>query len=832
MNKSGNTVSTIRSGIVLIICALTLSMLFHDESLAATNFTVSPATVSLSLTVGQANTSITLSIANTGTATTSFLWTDTLSELTSLNTTSNPINLNAGQTFPWRVTVVPPTTVGTSTGTITIASGGQSIIVPVTLTVTSGGGSSPPTMVSSTTPASGATNVSISSALTATFNEPVNPATVNPSTFTLRDSSLHFITGVITVSGATATFALPSGTFLKSLTRYTATLTRGIQDLDGNALNKTYSWSFTTGSVPDTTPPTVSATSPTSGATNASISSAVTATFSESIDPATVTATAFMLKNSANTSLIGTITTSSSTVTLTLPSGAFLANDTLYTATLTTGIKDLAGNSLATPFVWSFTTSAVSDLTPPTVTSTSPPNGAANVSTSSALTATFSEPVNPATVTAATFTLKDSANTFESGNITTQGATVTFAVPPSNPLTGNTTYTATLTTGIKDLAGNSLTSNVVWLFNTSVAPDTLPPTVTVTSPTNGATNVSMTSALTATFSEPIDPSTVTSSTFTLKDNANNPVTGNITTSGATVTFAIPPSTPLTSNTHYTATLTTGIKDLAGNVLALPYIWSFTTATSASSQTFGLDWSGNGPYPRMLYWHNPFPIYDATYIFKVYPRKKTIPPAQNGYYTTFFWGNDGAFAWDSGGNANTYYGAHPYPIPQPNGAGQWEISVASNDFVTGSEVQWDRWYTQVFRAWRSGGVAHHEFYWDWPDTSKMISHDVTDPNWATRTPPTPAIFMGQAPNVNGASWGGYAGWEELNGIIRGIQLYSGLLSLANIQAEISAPQSTTSGQSLMWYLNLNPTPTDITDKSGRGHNPAWNGTGRPTLYTGP
>src|SRR2546425_8695598 len=62
---------------------------------------------------------------------------------------------------------------------------------------------------------------------------------------------------------------------------------------------------------------------------------------------------------------------------------------------------------------------------------------------------------------------------------------------------------------------------------------------------------------------------------------------------------------------------------------------------------------------MLYWHNPFPIYDATYIFKVYPRKKTS--GMYRYYTTFFWGNDGAFSWD-GGFPNTYYGGHPYPRP--------------------------------------------------------------------------------------------------------------------------------------------------------------------------
>jgi hypothetical protein len=229
---------------------------------------------------------------------------------------------------------------------------------------------------------------------------------------------------------------------------------------------------------------------------------------------------------------------------------------------------------------------------------------------------------------------------------------------------------------------------------------------------------------------------------------------------------------------------------------------------------------------MLYWSNPFPIYDATYIFKVYPRKKSVPTTSpTGYYTTFFWGNNGNFVWDNW-NANTYYGAHPYPIPAPNGPGQWEISVYSRDTVTGSEVNWNRWYTQAFRAWRqSSCVTHHEFYWDLPDTSKVLKYDVVDCGWATTNPPSPAIVMGQAPDYNGASWGGYAGWEELNGILRGIQLYSGLLSVSDILAEINAPQSTAQGNSKIWYLNLNPRPSDVTDKKvgGTPHNPRWDGT---------
>jgi hypothetical protein len=249
----------------------------------------------------------------------------------------------------------------------------------------------------------------------------------------------------------------------------------------------------------------------------------------------------------------------------------------------------------------------------------------------------------------------------------------------------------------------------------------------------------------------------------------------------------------------------------------------------STTQYGLEWPGDGAVRRMLHWQNPFPIYDATYIFKVFPRKKTTGDNPR-YYTTFFWGNNGPFAWDTTTIPytlpNTYYGAHPYPVDPPMGPGQWEISVAGQDKTTGTEVEWNRWYTQVFRAWReSADVTWHEFYWDWPDQTKVIVVRVQDPVWGSVNPPNPAIVMGQAPNVGGVSWGGYPGWEEFNGVIRGIQMYSGKLSLDDIKAEIAAPKSSTAGAGSIWYLNLDPRPTDVTDKKGIGtaHNPSWDGT---------
>jgi hypothetical protein len=253
----------------------------------------------------------------------------------------------------------------------------------------------------------------------------------------------------------------------------------------------------------------------------------------------------------------------------------------------------------------------------------------------------------------------------------------------------------------------------------------------------------------------------------------------------------------------------------------------TSVTTSCGPIYGLEWPGPGATRRMLYWSNPPPIYDMTYIFRVYPRKKVAPSiCPNAYWTTFFWGNNGTFIWDNG-NANTYYGAHPYPIPEPNGTQKWEISAYANDLVEDDEVVWDRWYTQAFRAWRSSGTTtHHEFYWDMDANPRpYLYHTYSDAGWADQNPPSPIICMGQAPDYQGNSWGGFEGWEEFNGVIRGIQIYSDLLSVADIVTEIASPQSTTAGNTAIWYLNLNPRPSDVTDKKSGGtpHNPSWDGT---------
>jgi hypothetical protein len=102
----------------------------------------------------------------------------------------------------------------------------------------------------------------------------------------------------------------------------------------------------------------------------------------------------------------------------------------------------------------------------PTVTTLSPADLTTGVPTNKAITAIFSEAMNPLTISTATFTLQQGA-TAVSGTVIYSGVTALFT--PTSALAADTTYTATISTGAKDLAGNVLASNKVWSFTTAAA---------------------------------------------------------------------------------------------------------------------------------------------------------------------------------------------------------------------------------------------------------------------------------------------------------------------------------------------------------------------------
>jgi methionine-rich copper-binding protein CopC len=205
-------------------------------------------------------------------------------------------------------------------------------------------------------PSSGATDVATSTDVTATFSEPVTSITM-----ALRDSNNASVSGSTTYNSSTrrATFT-PSAT-LKDSETYTATVSDAT-DAAGNIMDSV-SWSFTTAAAPpaDTTPPTITARTPASGATGVATSTTATATFSEAVKSSTINITL----SGPSGAVSGSVDYDSASRKATFTPNSTLAASTTYTVNVS-GAKDLADNTMS-PVSWSFTTAAASSACPCTI---------------------------------------------------------------------------------------------------------------------------------------------------------------------------------------------------------------------------------------------------------------------------------------------------------------------------------------------------------------------------------------------------------------------------------------------------------------------------------
>ncbi len=333
------------------------------------------------------------------------------------------------------------------------------------------------------------------------------------------------------------------------------------------------------GSSTSTTPQTalaVNSVTPATGSTGVAVTAPVTATFNEVMNGTTVNSSTFTLKSAGGTAVTGNVSYSAGSSTAVFTPASPLAYNTVYTATITTGVQNPAGTALGANDTWSFTTATGPA---PTVTAVTPSNGSTGLVASTTVTATFSEAMTASTITASTFTLTPQGGAPVSASVSYDATTLTATLTPNAPLAIFTTYTAAVTTGVVGATGSAIANVNSWSFTTAQGPV---PTVTAVTPTSGTNGVDIASTVTATFSEAMDPLTVTGSTFTLTAGGAS-VTGTVApdpndTTGTVFDFT--PSAPLAYNTTYTALITTGVQ-AASQVpevpLAANYTWSFTTA---------------------------------------------------------------------------------------------------------------------------------------------------------------------------------------------------------------------------------------------------------------
>ncbi len=391
--------------------------------------------------------------------------------------------------------------------------------------------------VSSYSPANGVSNASLSATVTATFSEAMDPATINPTTFELRDAANAIVPGAVGYDVATRTVTLTPNAALTPESTYTATVRGGTsdpraKDLAANALAANVSWSFTTSAdvaCPCTgwdggaTPAMASA--PDSNAVELGVK------FRVDVD-GSVTGIRFYKGAGNSGEHVGNLWSTS---------GELLAT-AIFTNETSTGWQQV---NFSTPVT---------------------------IAADTVYVASYHAPNGHYSANSAYF----SANGVDNG---------VLHLLQNGESGGNGLYAYSTSSVFPTQSYNSSNYwvDVVFDDNAGEPPvDDVAPAVLSHTPATDASNVAPNTNVTVTFDEAIDPTSIGPNTFELRDASNQLVPAAVNYNAASRTVMLNPGTDLAESASYIMTLRGGavdprIKDLAGNALASDIVWSFTTA---------------------------------------------------------------------------------------------------------------------------------------------------------------------------------------------------------------------------------------------------------------
>jgi hypothetical protein len=498
----------------------------------------------------------------------------TLTLVSSAGTIPTSVTFNTANSI---VTLVPQVPLAASTALTLSVSGVEDIagndVAPQSVQFTTGTSADTvrPTVIATNVTAYGVNNVPINSIFQITFDEPMDVSTVLAQTpVVLYDSTSAYRsgTGSMSADGLVYTF-VPDAPL--AVNRYHVLQMTGATDRAGNAQNG-FSLLFYTTFAEDTTPPTVVGVNPVAGSAGVPRNARVEVRFSESVNASSI-GNVRLLSNGGSPVAI-TRTLSDSNRTLTLRPNTLLTSNANFTVSVS-GVRDTRGNLMAGTFTSTFSTGSRTDLVAPTILATSPTYDDSGVGVNMVGRLTFSEPIDPLTVTRETFRI---ANVFGGDyldavvNVAPDRRSATLT--PTSPLLPYTRYYLYLPS-FTDVAGNVGSGATVY-FYTGAGVDTTPPTVVALSPPNGVFPVN--TRVIAVMSEAIDRTSVSNASIQLTPAAAGTVT--LATDRVTLTFT--PSANLSTSTAYNV-LVTGLRDGTGNTMSAA-AFGFTTGASATADT--------------------------------------------------------------------------------------------------------------------------------------------------------------------------------------------------------------------------------------------------------
>ncbi len=383
-----------------------------------------------------------------------------------------------------------------------------------------GGSTSAPPTVSQTSPTAGATAIGSAAGVTATFSTLLDASTVTGSTFSLSGPA-GAVAATVSYDASSLSATLVPSQPLQSGATFTATLTSGIRSAAGVALAAPVSWSFTTANCPCSVLSSVATPSSLhlsvvdgrSGAgpfsyefgVKVQVSSASQLTAIRFFKDSQETGSHVGRVWSASGTLLGSVTFAGESASgwqqqalasaLTLQPGLtyvvsvnanafFVVTGAGLASSLTSGPLStvVGGNGVFGSAAGVFPTGSYNSsnyfidpvvdgtpVVPLNVAGTSPSSGATNVGSMASPSASFSTAVDPATLTASTFSLSGPAGAV-AATVSYDASSLSATLVPSQPLQSGATFTATLTSGIRSAAGVALAAPVSWSFTTANCP--------------------------------------------------------------------------------------------------------------------------------------------------------------------------------------------------------------------------------------------------------------------------------------------------------------------------------------------------------------------------
>lgn len=235
-------------------------------------------------------------------------------------------------------------------------------------------------------------------------------------------------------------------------------------------------------------------------------------------------------------------------------------------------------NQSASYMAWNYQLPQSVDKIAPSISSVSPGNGAASIPVNRKVEVLFSEPLTASTLTSASFTLYNVyTRSNVAGSVSYNADTRLATFTPSRTLANRTRYRITLTTAIKDLAGNSLAANYTSYFTTisffasAIAPALISLNTSAEFPVNGIISLE--------FSKEIDETTVNEASFKVFNGVIQ-VAGSVVYDPDSKTAIFTPVSQFDPDTTFTVVLTSDITDLSGKPLS-ETSWTFKTGSTIS-----------------------------------------------------------------------------------------------------------------------------------------------------------------------------------------------------------------------------------------------------------